>query len=74
MTRFEELNELFKPWREEWINQYHQHQTLPFAIAAAFREFLGCPESFSMSGEKPFPYVSPCIATRSLEDNNFNSL
>lgn len=65
MSRFDELNRLFDPWRKNWVEQYREHQLLPSVIATRFQEFLGCPEVFSDADPthpKPVKYVSPTIA------------
>ena len=62
MSRFDELNKLFDPWRTDWVNQYRAHQVLPSVIAKRFQEFLGCPDFFS-DADPTHPlnekYVSP---------------
>lgn len=72
MTRFSELNKLFTPWREQWLEEYRQHQILPWAIAEAFREYLGCPKEFSIFDEEPVAYVAPCLATRTSDGGEFS--
>jgi hypothetical protein len=65
MSRFDELNKLFDPWRKDWINQYREHQLLPSVVAKRFQEFLGCPEVFSDADPthpQTVKYVSPTTA------------
>jgi hypothetical protein len=70
MSRFDELNQLFDPWRDNWGRQVREHQMLPLRIAKRFQEYLGCPETFSdgMPGSsRTERYVA---ATRAIWDGN----
>jgi hypothetical protein len=63
MSRFDELNKLFDPWRKNWVEQYREHQMLPGVVAKRFQEFLGCPEDYFSDSDPTHPqtvkYVSP---------------
>ncbi len=68
MSRFDELNKLFDPWRKDWVNQY------PSVIAKRFQEFLGCPEVFSDADPthpQTVKYVSPTTAKRDDRTEQF---
>ncbi len=74
MSRFDELNKLFDPWRKDWVNQYREHQLLPSVIAKRFQEFLGCPEVFSDADPthpQTVKYVSPTTAKRDDRTEQF---
>jgi hypothetical protein len=73
MTKFDELNKLFDPWRTQWIEQYRQHQRLPHLIAKRFQEFLGCPETFpdGTDDKNNVRYVSATDAKWNDATDNF---
>jgi hypothetical protein len=75
MTRFDELNQLFDPWRQKWIDLSHKYRMLPFAIAGSFQRYLGCPETFK-DGDPVSPkverYVAPASADWNEKSRHFN--
>ena len=71
MSRFDELTPLFDAWRNNWVEQYHQHQLLAPRIAKRVQEFLGCPEDFPSDDGTKIKYVSPTHAKWDDETADF---